>query len=234
MTGEDKAPGPYRIGTERESSLHRSLKIRYAGEEGRTEAYLEGYVCDGISGEGEVIEVQTGSFGPLKNKVPELAARNPVRIIHPIILTKYIELYDREGLLLYRRKSPRKGSPWDLFKALLYAPELPLLSSLTVELVLIDAAERRVRDGRGSWRRRGDRIADKSLAAYHGSIPLAKVRDYRRFVPFPDGEEFTVQGLGKKAGIKADIARKALYVLTKLQIVRRIGKEGNAWLYVLN
>jgi DNA-binding transcriptional ArsR family regulator len=224
-------PGNRRIGTERESSLHRSLKLRYAGGEDRTETSLGGYVCDGISETGEVIEIQTGSFGPLKAKARDLSAQRAVRIIHPIVLVKHIELYDPRGELLYRRKSPRKGSPWDLFKALLYAPELAALPGLTIELALVDVLERRVRDGQGSWRRRGDRIADKSLAAYHGSIFLADLRDYRRFAPFPEGEEFTVRSLGERAGISPAAAQKTLYVLTKLGVVLRVRRRGNAWVY---
>jgi hypothetical protein len=223
--------GANRIGTEREWSLHRALKFRYAGEEGTTEVSMEGYVCDGISGEGEIIEVQTGSFGPLKDKAPALLRLGPLRIIHPIIVGKTIELYDREGKLLHRRKSPRKGTAWDLFKALLYAPALPALPGLTIELPLVDIVEKRIQDGRGSWRRKGASIRDKELAAYHDTLLLTGLGDYRRFVPFTEEEAFTVKALGERAGIPPPIARKTLYVLTRLGVVRRIEKEGNAWVY---
>jgi hypothetical protein len=189
------------------------------------------FVCDGIGKKGELIEVQTGSFGPLKKKIPLLLKSAPVKIVHPIILTMYIETYDKTGALLRRRKSNRRGSPWDLFKALLYAPELPLCPGLSIELALVDSTEKRVADGKGSWRRKGVSIAGRGLLAWHGSIPLLCLRDYRRFVPFKKGQEFTVQGLGEKAGINRDIAGKTLYVLTKLKVVERIGKKGNAWVY---
>jgi hypothetical protein len=229
-----ESPGKFPIGTKQESSLHRSLKLRYAGGEERTETFLGGYVCDGINHEGEIIEVQTGSFGPLRKKARELSAQYAIRIIHPIIIVKYIELYDPAGTLLHRRRSPKKGSPWDLFKALLYAPELPTFPGLTVELALVDVLERRIRDGRGSWRRRGDRVADKSLTAYRSALPLTAPEDYRVFAPFHPGEEFTVRTLGERAGVSPALARKTLYVLTKLCIVRRTGKQGNAWVYTHN
>jgi hypothetical protein len=223
---------PPNIGTERESSLHRALKFRYAGQ-GVTEASLGTYVCDGISETGEIIEVQTGSFGPLKNKARELAALGPVRIIHPIIVKKSIELYDPQGTLLYRRKSPRAGSIWDLFKALIYAPELPLLPGLTIELALVEVSERRIKDGRGSWRRRGASVADRVLTAYQGSIPLGTAADYLRFIPFGD-EEFTAKTLGDQARISPAVARKTLYVLARLGMVKRTGKAGRSWAYRLN
>ncbi|MDR3161964.1 MAG: hypothetical protein LBU28_10165 [Spirochaetaceae bacterium] len=221
------------IGTEHESSLHRALKFRYAGEGGDTEIARGGYVCDAVRPEGECIEVQTGSFKPLEDKVRHLSRSGPVRIVHPIILVKYIELFDPEGKILSRRKSPRKGTVWDLFSALIYAPELPVLPGLTIELALVEVSERRVRDGRGSWRRRGVSIADRELFSHHGTLSLAGVGAYRRFAPFEGGEPFTARALGMRAGILPALARKTLYVLTRLGITERIGKEGNAWVYSL-
>ncbi|MDR2133988.1 MAG: hypothetical protein LBP27_02685, partial [Treponema sp.] len=122
-----QAAGRHSIGTERESSLHRTLKFRYAGA-GRTEETVGGFVADGINGEGVFIEVQTGSFGPLKKKLRKFSALGRVKIIHPIVINKYIEVFDEKGERLYRRKSPRRGSEWDLFDCLLYAPELAVLS----------------------------------------------------------------------------------------------------------
>jgi hypothetical protein len=222
---------PKSIGTERESSLHRVLKFRYAESEDHTEALMGNYVCDGISDTGEIIEVQTGSFGPLKRKVPELARLGRVRIVHPIIITKYIELADGSGKILYRRKSPRKGNPWDLFKALIYAPELPRVKGITIELVLVDMVESRIQDGRGSWRRRGVSITDKRPEDYHGVVPLSGLRDYYQFVPFKKGEEFTVRDLSERAKIVPALAGKTLYVLNKLEIVEKLRRKGNAQVY---
>jgi hypothetical protein len=222
--------GKYRIGTQRESALHRDLKFRYAGETGKTEEILGAYVCDGVTGEGEIIEVQTGSFGPLRRKVRELAAQRPVRIVHPVILTKHIETFSPEGEVLRKRKSPRRGSEWDLFKQLLYAPELVLLPGLSIELALIDVLEKRILDGKGSWRRKGASIAERELAGWHGSLCLRGLRDYYRFVPFGRGE-FTARDLAEKAGIDPGLAQKTLYVLTKIGAVQRTGKKGNAYRY---
>jgi hypothetical protein len=219
------------IGVERESSLHRSLKFRYAASEDLTEKEMDGFVCDGIGKDGELIEVQTGSFGPLKRKIPSFTAHSRVRIIYPIILTKYIELYSEAGILVRRRKSPRSGTVWDLFGGLLHAPELPLLPRLSVELALIDVAEKRVADGKGSWRRGGISIKDREILAWHGAIPLEKPHDYRRFAPFKRGEEFTVKDLAEKAHISTASAGKTIYVLYKMKLFKRKGKRGNSFIY---
>jgi len=219
------------IGTHNETSLHRELKFRYAGVDGETEAEVAGFVADGRNAEGEYFEVQTGSFGPLKKKA--LALRR-LRVIHPIIISKYIEVYNKKGRLQYRRKSPRRGTPWDLFDVLVYSPELPLVPGLIIELALVDAAEKRVQDGKGSWRRKGVSIRDRQMLVLHARITLKKLSDYNRFVPFKKKEKFTSALLAQKAGISVDLARKTLYVLTKLGIVKKIGKQRNAFVYSLH
>ena len=220
------------IGVENESSLHRALKYQYAGPGGKTEAPVGEFVADGISKEGEYIEVQTGSFAPLKKKVKEFTARGKVRIIHPVAVTKKIEVYDSKGKFLYRRKSPVHGSPWNLFDALLHAPELPLQKGVSIEIVLADITEKRVRDGKGSWRRKGVSIKDRELLAWHESILLKKPGDYLRFVPFKKKEEFTASMLAKAAEINQWTAQKALYVLNKMKVVKKIGKKAREHLYV--
>jgi len=217
------------IGTNNETSLHRDLKFRYAGQDGKTEAEVAGFVADGINAEGEYIEVQTGSFGPLRKKA--LALRHKLRVIYPVIITKYIEVFNKKGRLQYRRKSPRKGQTWDLFNVLVYAPDLPLIPGLVIELALVDAAEQRVQDGKGSWRRRGVSIHDRQMLTLRDSIILEKPSDYKRFVPFKKNEKITSALLAQKAGIKVDLARKALYVLVRLGIVAKTGKQGNLLVY---
>jgi len=219
------------IGTKNESSLHRTLKYQYAGTGGKTEAAVGDFVADGINALGEYIEVQTGSFAPLIKKVKEFTSLGKVRIIHPIAVTKKIEVCDKKGRFLYRRKSPKKGSHWDIFDALLHAPELPLNKRVTIELVMLDVIEKRIKDGKGSWRRRGISVKDREMSAFREKIIFKKPKDYLRFIPFKKNEEFTVSSLAKKAEITADTARKALYVLTKMKLVKRIGKIRRAWVY---
>jgi hypothetical protein len=228
------AGAPHSIGTEKESELHRALKFRYTGE-GVTEHSLEGYICDGINEDGEIIEVQTGSFAPLKNKVGAFSAlgKGKIRIIHPIVVVKFIELLDKAGKTLRTRKSPKRGTEWDLFDHLLYAPELPLVPNLVIELAMVDVLERRIDDGKGSWRRKGASISGRELAAWRSSLPLEKPADYLRFVPFGKGEEFTRGDLAKKTGISGVQAGKTLYVLTKMGLITRTGKKGRSFLYAI-
>jgi hypothetical protein len=219
------------IGTERESSLHRALKAEYAGEGGAVEVPCGEFVCDAVSGEGAVIEVQTGSFRPLVKKLKYLCAEREVRVIYPVIVAKHIEVYGVDGALRYRRKSPRRGSEWDLFRALIYAVELTGFPRLSIHLALVDVVERRLDDGKGSWRRRGVSIQDKILQAQHGVVLLAQKKDYLRFVPFAQKDEWTARELAEKAKIHVALAQKTVYVLVKMGLVGQTGKKGRARLY---
>jgi hypothetical protein len=219
------------IGTESEYSLHRDLKFTYAGEKGRTETPVAGFVADGINAKGEYIEIQTGSFGPLGKKINNFPPGCKVTIVYPVIVTKYIEDFDTRGKRLYRRKSPRRGGPWDLFNVLVYAPDFPLLPGITVELALVDADEERVKDGKGSWRRKGVSIRNRLMTAFHSRIRLKKPSDYLRFIPFTKKHTFTSALLAEKAGININIARKTLYVLTRIGVVEKTGKQRNALVY---
>jgi len=226
-----KKPSVSKIGTFNESSLHRTLKFSYAGRGGKTEAKAGEYIADGIKKDGEYIEVQTGSFAPLQKKVKEIAKLGRVRIIHPIALVKKIEVYGTDGEFLYRRKSPVKGSKWNIFDALIHAPLLPLIRGVTIEIVMLDITEKRIKDGKGSRRRRGISLHDRELASWHESILFKNKTDYLQFVPFKKGEEFTSSIFSKQAGIDKWTASKALYVLTKMNVVKRKGKTGRSWVY---
>ncbi|MDR1507170.1 MAG: hypothetical protein LBI67_08720 [Treponema sp.] len=228
MTPSRKKKKTHRIGTENESSLHRTLKFRYA-DPGKTEEDRAGFVCDAVGPDGEAVEIQTGNFSALKNKIPALAARGRIRLVYPVIVTKTIELYDIGGNLISRRKSPRKGSMWDIFGELIYAPSLMNLRRLTVEIAFVDATERRRDDGQGSWRRKGVSIEDRSLDLFRESLILRKKADWRRFLPVKG--EFTARDLAEKTHIRPALARKTLYVLEKAGIVEKIRKAGRSWLF---
>lgn len=54
-----------------ETSLHRQLKRRYAGRDGETEVRLGSYRIDAVAGD-ELVEIQLGSLGALRDKVRAL------------------------------------------------------------------------------------------------------------------------------------------------------------------
>ena len=220
------------IGVKNESSLHNDLKRRYAGEGGGVEVPVANAVADGITATGEYIEVQTGNFAALQKKVAHITALGgKIRIIHPIAVNKRLETYDSRGTLIANRKSPKHGTVLNVFDALVHAPDLLVTRGVTLEIVMVDIAERRIKDGKGAWRRHGVSIGDKSLVLIRENHILLKPADWLRFLPFAKDEEFTVSSLAERLGAKKTLASKAVYVFSKTGIVKRTGKRGNAHVY---
>jgi len=236
----------------RESTLHAQLKQLYAGPSGQVEIPIGSFICDCRTSYGELIEIQTGSFGPLKSKLHLIAQNHQIRIVHPIVRNRYIETYSADNVLLRNRRSPKKGSIWDVFKALIYAPELVLNRNIIVELVALDIVDKRLDDGKGSWRRKGISLEDKKMLSIHGTLPLQYPEEYRAFVPFSIDETFTIRDLYtycKEVKLKQETitepafsrpelepldygtAQKSVYVLHRIGLLERIGKRGNFYLY---
>jgi hypothetical protein len=136
------------IGVENESSLHCALKNMYSGCGGKTEIETDGYVCDCVNDSGNIIEIQTGSFAPLRKKLAELSRKARIKVVYPVIAEKRIALYDDGDSLVRNRKSPKKCCKWDLFNALVYASELSLLLNTSLEIVVVDVLEKRKADGK--------------------------------------------------------------------------------------
>jgi hypothetical protein len=86
-------PGRARIGSMNESSLHRALKRLYAGPDGVMEAVVDGCVVD-VWRDGSVVEIQTGSFAGVRAKLRKLLAKHRVLLVHPIAVTRTIQVLD--------------------------------------------------------------------------------------------------------------------------------------------
>ncbi len=72
------------IGVMREGPLHAALKAWLARPGDRLEVPVDGFVIDLVRADGELVEIQTGSFSPLRSKMDALLDGYRVRIVHPI------------------------------------------------------------------------------------------------------------------------------------------------------
>ena len=134
------------IGELNERSLHRALKQRYAIAGSATEQAIDGFVVDLVIGD-RIVEIQTGGFSPLKRKLPRLLERHRVTLVHPIARDKYIiKVATDRGVLQPRRKSPKHGSVFHIFPALVSIPALLAHSNLTLEIVMTVEEEVRAVD----------------------------------------------------------------------------------------
>ena len=161
---------PASIGELNERSLHRALKRRYAARGGAAEVAVGSYVADVVLGD-RIVEIQTGSFSALRHKLPRLLAEHPVTLVHPIARDRFIvrmELAPEDGaepvLLAPRRRSPKHGSPFDVFHALTGTPTLLDHPNLTLDIVMVIDEDLRVPyQGRRRRRRRDWVSVDRRL-----------------------------------------------------------------------
>ena len=222
------------IGTLRERSMHAHLKRLYTEPGDSVEEKVAGYWVDIRRGE-QIIEIQTGSFASLKRKLQALLPVRPVRIVHPVAVEKWITKLAKDGTtFLSRRKSPKRGSLYDLFDELVSFPQLILDPNFSVEVVLIKEEELRCEDGKGSWRRKGTSIKDHLLLEVSSRELFETGRDFLRLLP----KDWTGPSTNREIATALHqpyfrIARMT-YCLVRMEILRSVGKVGNSILFERN
>lgn len=216
------------IGVYRESSLHASLKQLYAGEEYVSEVKVNGFVVDLFNGE-SIIEVQTGNFSHLRRKLSALLDHYRILIVYPIAVEKYIARVSIDGEIISSRKSPSRGSKFDIFRELVYIAKLLGHIRLRIEIVEIIEKVVWIDDAKGSWRRGKWSIHDHILVKKLGTHLLEHLNDYD-MLPLMDSP-FTTKDLAGAAGIKPGLARKMVYSLREMGLISVAGKKQRALLY---
>ena len=218
------------IGTFQETSLHAELKTWYAQPGDQMEVSVGGYIVDIVRGD-LLIEIQTGNFSALKNKLPLLADRYPVRLVHPIPQDKWILRKGAGEKTLSRRKSPKHGSLEDLFSELVRIPALITHPNVTIEVLMVQEEEIWQDDGQGSWRRKGWSIADRRLLGVLERFVLTSPSDFRALLPDGLPDPFTTRDLARALHRPPYLARKMAYCLHKMGAASRVGKRRRAYLY---
>jgi hypothetical protein len=216
-----------------EQTLHEQLKELYALEKGEKEFAIGDYKVDVISGN-LIIEIQTSNFSSIKNKLKELVKENRVRLVHPIAYQKWIVRLDKNKNQLSSRKSPRRGKIEDIFYELVYLPKLLVHPRFEIEVVMIDMEEHWIDDGKGSWRRRRWSIHDKKLLKLRKSHLFSSPIAFKTLIPDTLPPEFTSRIFSKESRVNMRLAQKMLYCFTKMKLVERNGKKGQAYLYKIN
>lgn len=216
-----------------EHSLHASLKRYLARSGDRLEAKVDGKVVDLVRADGELVEVQTRGLSKIEPKVLALASGgHRVRVVHPIVAEKIIRrLHPETEELVSTRKSPKRCDLFDLFEELAQAPGLIASRNVTVEAILVRTAEVKLRDGSGSWRRRGDRTVDRELLEVLSSRSFRTRSQWLALIPRSLPQPWSSHSLGESLGIEADRARKILYCLARAGLLVEAGKDGRRKLY---
>jgi hypothetical protein len=123
--------------SERSTRVHCTLSSRIGtdGPGDRIEQVVDGFVVDLVRGD-LLVEIQTGSFAPLRRKLELLTRQHRVRLVAPLPLVRTIIRLSDQGELLSARPSPRRGRVEDIFNRLVSIPSLLCHPHFELELLL--------------------------------------------------------------------------------------------------
>ncbi len=220
----------YAIGTLSEKTVHAVVKHYMEPNEDYHEVPLEGFVAD-IFREDAVTEIQTAHFNVLRRKLDKFLPLYPVTIVYPIPAVKWVIWVDPgSGAEVSRRKSPKKGSPYQAFNELYKIKSYLGDPNLRILFLFIDMEETRLLDGWSRDKKRGATKYDRIPLELVDEMLFERVEDYRMMIP-PELSGFTTREYAKSTKIPLSHAQTALNIFYYLNVVERIGKKGNSYLY---
>ena len=222
------------IGTLREKRLHAAVKLylcpveacheRPVGDLLREDGAKPRRMVADILTDGHIMEVQTGGFFPLREKIGWYLTHTPCRVtvVHPIPAVKYLSWIDpADGSILSRSKSPKRGRVKDVAKELYWVSDFIGDPRFSVRILLLELEEYRLADGWSRDKKRGSNRYERFPTALLGDVTLWTPADYAAyFLPpalsAPDGEGndpvFTAAAYAKATGIRG----KATYSMLRL------------------
>lgn len=217
-----------------ETTLHRQLKLAFAGPKSKFEQRLGRYRIDVVTGR-RLIEIQHSSLAAIWRKCAELLEqKHRLDIIKPLVMRKrLVKLAGPGGAVIDQRWSPFRGSIFDIFEELLYFRRVFPHPRLRLIVPLLDVEEIRFpgHGRRRRWRASDFQVADRSYTTWHGCEVFEQAEDLVRILPRELPPVWDTEMLARQAGVSRGVAQRVAYVLREVGAVCQQGKRGNARLY---
>jgi hypothetical protein len=220
------------ISTLNEKPLHAALKEWYAQPGDQLEVSVGRFIADIVRGD-LLIEIQTANFSSIKEKLWELTAHHPVRLVYPIARQKWIvKVAEDHHTQLSRRKSPKRGMVEDIFAELVSFPTLLASPNFSLEVLLIQEEEVRHHNPKRGWRRRGWLTLERRLLEVVDRQRFETPADMAELLSPTLPEPFTTSDLAASLPRPRRLAQRMAYCLREMQVIDPVGKQGNAILYI--
>jgi len=221
------------IGMLNEQPLHAALKKHYASSGSRFEAEVDGFVVDVVR-EDLLVEIQTGNFSSIKQKITRLTKHHPLLLVYPIPREKWLLKLPKEpGGQPRRRKSPKRGRVEEVFKELVSFPHLVCSQTFSLEVVFTHEEEVRRYDPK-RWRNRGWVTVERRLLDVVERHTFRRPQDLSALLPPKLPERFTTADLAGAMDGPRWLAQKMAYCLRKMGVIVQIGTRGRSNLYILD
>lgn len=218
------------IGTLGEKGLHAVLKRYLESQEENREVSVGPYVAD-IQRENEIVEIQTGNFNKLRNKLEYFLSKTSVTIAYPVAAVKWLIWVEEDGAASPKRKSPKCAGPWEILPELYKIKPLLLQTNLCFCIFLLEMEEYRLKNGWGKDGKQGSTRVDRLPVRLVDELWIRGLSDYKALIPPKLGEEFTVSDFSQASRLSAKKASVAVNVLNYVGVLERMGKKGRAYLY---
>lgn len=226
-----RTDGANGFGTLAEKRLHAVIKKYLCEDEGCHEVGVAGtrFVSDVRIGD-EVIEVQTGSFFPMKKKIAHYLQNTDltVTVVHPIALTRWMSWVDPATTEISPRRKVRGETPWELLPELYYLAGHLGHPRLRFQLLLLEVQDFRVLNGWSKDRKKGSDRYERMPLALLGEQNFSTPSDFSVFLPQELPQHFTVKDFSlqsKLRGRKAYAAVRALAALGLIEQAEPIGRS---------
>ena len=215
------------IGTLGEKALHAILKHYLDPDASHHEQKFKGFYADVRNDDG-FFEIQTRAFERLLRKLDVFLTESVTTVVYPIARHRRLTWIDPKTLELSpKRKSPKVGKLADVARELYRIRKYLLHPGFRLRVILLDCDEYKKRTAKGYHAERCERIP----YALVDDLTFSSPSDYARLLPEGLKETFTSADLARALKIPRDTAGTLLLLLTDLEIVRRIGRQGRSYLY---
>lgn len=224
------APRDTGIGALSEKTLHAVVKCYLEPRQVFREVRLGRRVAD-IANEAGIWEVQTRGFQKLRPKLVDFLARGPVTVVYPVPAVKTLHWVDPEtGALSAPRRSPKKGIELDILYEMYKIKDFLQNENLSFLVLLMEVEEYRLADG---WSRKGHNGSTRIERLPSGLLKEVRFASPQDFLPYlpPLPAPFTAKEFAAAVRRHPHFGGPALGALLELGLVRRAGKQKNAFLY---
>ena len=222
------------IGMQKERTLHSVIKSYLEPDVDQQEIPIGPYVADIYHrSPPEALEVQTGNFGPLRDKLESFLAEFPVTVVHPIPWHTTVYWSDPgTGEMSKGHRSPRVGRLYEILPELYRVSGLLGHPGLTFMPMLVDVEEYRLMDGWSRGGKRGAHRIDRIPVAIGECRLLQTAADYLDLLP-PLPDTFTAAEYGRSTRFGGRALSYSLMALRRLGVVEQAGRKGRSNLYRL-
>lgn len=219
------------IGTLSEKTIHAVVKNYYEPNEDYQEIPIQGLYADIFNGS-EIIEIQTRNFDKVRKKLDRFLPLYPVTVVLPIPDSKWLYWINEEtGEVSEKRKSPKKGNPYQAFIELYKIKPYLKKNGLTIKFLFMDIEEYKLLNGWSKDKKRGGERYDRIPLNLTKEYSFSEPRDYMQLLPDNLPVNFTSKELSKILKINYRTSNTFLNIMYDMGVIDRIGKKGNSYIY---